>query len=241
MYLTRAFLNPRRAGAIHLLGSPQRMHAAVMAGFPPLLAPNDRVLWRVDAENSHKVSLYIVSPHRPDLTHLVEQAGWPHSDVPSWATKSYEPLLQRLKAGQRYAFRLTANPTYVVARHGQRGLRRPHVTAEQQTAWLLEQSAKRGFEVLPAATPHPLPTEQAHNLRLVDRHRIRFTRKAGGTVTLNRVTFQGLLEVTDEVALRATLIYGIGRARAYGCGLLTLARPNESPTRPEERNQDHHL
>ncbi|WP_433235215.1 type I-E CRISPR-associated protein Cas6/Cse3/CasE [Actinomadura nitritigenes] len=225
MYLTRAFLNPRRAGAIHLLGSPQRMHAAVMAGFPPILAPDDRVLWRLDAESSHRVSLYIVSAHRPDLTHLVEQAGWPRSDVPSWATKSYEPLLRQLKAGQQYAFRLTANPTYVEARRGQRGIRRPHVTAEQQTTWLLEQSTKKGFEILPAANPHRLSTEQAHNLRLVDRHRIRFAKERGENVALHRVTFQGVLEVADESALRATLTYGIGRARAYGCGLLTLARP----------------
>ena len=34
MYLTRAYLNPRRRGAIRLLGHPQRMHAAVLAGFP---------------------------------------------------------------------------------------------------------------------------------------------------------------------------------------------------------------
>ncbi|TYB43889.1 type I-E CRISPR-associated protein Cas6/Cse3/CasE [Actinomadura chibensis] len=230
MYLTRAYLNPRRAGAIHLLGSPQRMHAAVMTGFPPILEPDDRVLWRLDTDSRHKVSLYIVSAHRPDLTHLVEQAGWPRSDVPSWATKSYEPLLQQLKAGQRYAFRLTANPTYVVPRHGQRGIRRPHVTAEQQTTWLLEQSIKKGFEIPPATTPHPLPTEQAHNLRLIERQRIRFTKGQGEKVALHQATFQGLLEVTDEAALRATLIYGIGRARSYGCGLLTLARPTTAPT-----------
>ncbi|MFC4906872.1 type I-E CRISPR-associated protein Cas6/Cse3/CasE [Actinomadura gamaensis] len=226
MYLTRAFLNPRRAGAIHLLGSPQRMHAAVMAGFPPILSPDDRVLWRADTESTHRLSLYIVSAHRPDLTHLVEQAGWPRSDVPSWATKSYEPLLQQLKTGQRYAFRLTANPTYVIARRGQRGIRRPHVTVEQQTGWLLEQSSRAGFVILPSPTAHPLPSEQAYNLRVVDRHRIKFTRGQGTKqVTLHRVTFQGLLEITDETVLRATLVRGIGRARAYGCGLLTVARP----------------
>ncbi|WP_026416386.1 type I-E CRISPR-associated protein Cas6/Cse3/CasE [Actinomadura oligospora] len=231
MYLTRAFLNPRRAGAIHLLGSPQRMHAAVMAAFPPVLASDDRVLWRVDNESNHQTSLYVVSAHRPDLTHLIEQAGWPHSDVPSWATKSYDPLLQRLKAGQQYSFRLTANPTHAVFRRGQRGDRRPHVTVEQQTTWLLEKSSKAGFTILPSPTPHPLPSEQAYNLRLVDRHRIKFSRGAGSKqVTLHRVTFQGLLEVSDEAALRATLTQGIGRARAYGCGLLTLAPPALDPS-----------
>ena len=37
--------------------------------------------------------------------------------------------------------------------------------------------------------------------------------------------YRGTLEVTDPDKLRATLVDGIGRARGYGCGLLTLARP----------------
>jgi len=43
-------------------------------------------------------------------------------------------------------------------------------------------------------------------------------------VTLVTVTYDGLLEVTDPDALRRTLTRGLGRAKAYGCGLLTLAR-----------------
>lgn len=226
MYLTRAFINPRRHGAVHLLGSPQRMHAAVLAGFPPVLSEDDRVLWRLDADSTHRVALYIVSAHQPDLTHLVEQVGWPKSDVPSWTTKPYESLLDRLKPGQRYAFRLTANPTYVeFLGRNQRGRRRPHTTVEHQTDWLLKQSAKAGFRVLPGSSPLPGSEEAALNLRLVDRQRIKFTKGEGRQVTLYQVTYQGLLEVTDEHALRAALTQGIGRARAYGCGLLTLARP----------------
>lgn len=37
------------------------------------------------------------------------------------------------------------------------------------------------------------------------------------------VTFDGRLEVTDPAALRRTLTQGIGKAKAYGCGLITLA------------------
>ena len=44
-------------------------------------------------------------------------------------------------------------------------------------------------------------------------------------VTLGVATFEGVLEVTDPEALRRVLIYGIGRGKAYGCGLMTLARP----------------
>ena len=36
-------------------------------------------------------------------------------------------------------------------------------------------------------------------------------------------TFDGRLTVTDPEALRQALTSGIGRAKAYGCGLMTLA------------------
>jgi CRISPR system Cascade subunit CasE len=77
-YLTRFDINTARRAARDLLGSPQRMHAAVLAAFPPgsNTSPDERVLWRLDHQEHHAV-LYLVSPHRPDLTHLVESVGWP--------------------------------------------------------------------------------------------------------------------------------------------------------------------
>src|SRR5699024_8524400 len=113
MYLSRMFLNPRRRGAMKLLGSPQSMHAAVMASFPPgkdEATADGRVLWRIDRVADHRAELCIVSPHRPCLAHLEEQAGWSTEDT--WQTRDYLPLLDRLRAGDRYAFRLTGNPTH---------------------------------------------------------------------------------------------------------------------------------
>lgn len=45
------------------------------------------------------------------------------------------------------------------------------------------------------------------------------------TVTIARVTYGEMLEVTNPDALRRALTAGLGRARAYGCGLLTPASP----------------
>ena len=44
-------------------------------------------------------------------------------------------------------------------------------------------------------------------------------------MTLVLATFEGVLEVTEPEALRRVLTHGIGRGKAYGCGLMTLARP----------------
>jgi CRISPR system Cascade subunit CasE len=48
-------------------------------------------------------------------------------------------------------------------------------------------------------------------------------RRQHATVTLTRATFEGQLVVADPHALRKTLTAGLGSAKAYGCGLLTLA------------------
>ena len=61
------------------------------------------------------------------------------------------------------------------------------------------------------------------DLAVVGRAVRRFPRN-GSTVTLATATFEGHLEVTDVAALRHALNHGVGRAKAYGCGLLTLAR-----------------
>jgi len=38
------------------------------------------------------------------------------------------------------------------------------------------------------------------------------------------VRFDGLLRITDPDAFRATLIRGIGPAKAFGCGLMLVRR-----------------
>jgi CRISPR system Cascade subunit CasE len=220
MYLTRFQFNTARRSARALLASPQRTHAAVLSSFPgdptsrdDTGIPGGRVLWRVD-QHPHQVLLYLVSPDRPDLTHLVEQAGWPTTQA--WETRKYAPLLDRLATHDRWGFRLVANP--VRNRRGTdggRGKRSGHITVAQQTAWLLRQAERGGFRVPEGALGEP-------DVAVHRRDVLTFTRQ-GQQVTLTTATFEGQLEILDPDALRARLIGGIGPAKGYGCGLLTLA------------------
>ncbi|WP_331758916.1 type I-E CRISPR-associated protein Cas6/Cse3/CasE (plasmid) [Streptomyces sp. NBC_01544] len=250
MFLTRFRVNTARPGARRLLSSPQVLHAAVMASFPGLL-PTDtaapegpRVLWRLDQNARAEVLLYIVSPARPDLTHLVEQAGWPAAatdpETPGWQTKPYAPFLDRLAAGESWAFRLTANPVHHIRRKADEPKKRTaHLTPVHQMAWLLDRQERGGFRILekpdgkrllPGGTTfkkyeHP---GDKYELTVRDKRDLSFDKsRSAGThgrpVSLVTVTFDGRLEVTDPAALRSTLTQGIGKAKAYGCGLITLA------------------
>ncbi len=217
MYLTRLSLNPRRRGARGLLASPHAMHAAVVSGFAPeqgLVADDStgRVLWRVDVDG-HDTRLFVVSPLEPDLTHVVEQAGWPTTS--SWLTRKYQPLLDQLSVGQLWAFRLRGN---TVKQARDVGKRVGHVTAEQQVEWLMTRAGRHGFVVreLPDGTPEVVVSRRENS---------RFHR-GDDVVTLATAQFDGVLEVVDVESMRLALIGGIGRAKGYGCGLLTLARPS---------------
>jgi CRISPR system Cascade subunit CasE len=214
-YLSRVELNPQRRSGRALLASPQSMHAAVLAAFPGRLADrtDQRVLWRLDSVPG-AVHLFVVSPEQPDFTHVIEQAGWP--TLSSWQTREYGMFLDRLSTGQSWMYRLTANPTRSRRpEEGKRSQRYGHVTVMQQQEWLAQRAAAAGFQI------GGLDGESG-GIVVRDRGASDF-RRGQGRVTLTTATFEGQLVVTDADALRTTLTAGLGPAKAYGCGLLTLA------------------
>ncbi|MEV4824578.1 type I-E CRISPR-associated protein Cas6/Cse3/CasE [Micromonospora sp. NPDC049274] len=218
MFLTRFQINPARRGARKLLSSPHAMHAAVRSAFAN---PEDherdgaRTLWRLDTSAPATVHLYVVSPGRPDLTHLVEQAGWPTTEA--WVTRDYDGLLCSLTVGQDWAFRLTANPTHSGRKtsESKETQRFGFLREDAQVEWLTSRAPRNGFALAQQQDGRP-------NLRLHRRQTLTFKRGMG-TVTLTTVTYDGILQITDADAFRRTLTSGIGHAKAYGCGLLTLA------------------
>lgn len=220
---SRILLNPQKRGGRTLLTNPQAMHAAVRACFPPDLDQTKaRVLWRVD-RREHEHVLYVVGPEDPDRAIIVDQAGWPSRPG---ETADYRPLLDGLHVGHERAFRLTANPVKSLPADGaKRGKVVPHVTAAQQQAWLIEKAPFWGFEI------RTVESEAGDQPDVLVDHRqdLSFERKGPegsgrGRVTLRVASFAGSLRVTDLDLFRQSLTQGVGRGRAYGCGLLTLAR-----------------
>ncbi|MGP4112339.1 type I-E CRISPR-associated protein Cas6/Cse3/CasE [Streptomyces sp. 4N509B] len=251
-YLSLIRINPRRPHAIRLLGNPHLLHGAVLAGFPDPVAERVLWRLDADDPRRPRL-LVLTQHTRPDWTHLVEQAGWPTADGDHFMVREYAPLLDSLAVGQQYAFRLHAStvqntsrpekPTPAQeARRGAaaksgtrlRGFRLGHRTAAAQLAWLLKKAERTGFTIPSVRSNAPtgpapgldLPDDstQAPDVALIHRDIRRFRKKNDGPqVTLTTATFEGRLRVVDPTALRAALVAGIGPAKAYGCGLLTLA------------------
>ena len=161
------------------------------------------------------------------LTQIVEEAGWPEIDT-SFGVKSYEHFLERLAEGSSWNFRLVATPTRAVKAEGaKRSKRIPIVKDEDRISWLASRAEGWGFEI-PQVSVNPSAGEVNDlAVAIVEKERIRFQRgksgKPGSLVTLNRVAFEGILTVKDPELLRSAMLNGLGAAKAYGCGLLTLA------------------
>lgn len=229
MYLSRVFLNPLRRATRELAASPQRMHAAVLGGFAAGPSTDGgRVLWRLD-RSAHRLELYVVSVDRPDFIHLVENAGWSTSQPD---VTEYGRFLDRISVSQRFIFRLRAN-TVRSTKDGVGERERGRVvnvgSRQHQEDWLLARAASLGFAI--PDDPSDITALDGEvlgrrNLVLTSRDTLRFARRSDGTrrdVTLSTAQFDGVLEVTEPDALRTALCVGIGRGKAYGCGLMTLA------------------
>lgn len=204
-----------------MLRDPQATHAAVLGAIVEQPV-NERVLWRLAAPTRHRAELLVLSQSHPSFEHIVEQAGYPSSPDGSPLTRDLAGLLSMLEIGRRFSFRLTANPTRSVRSTNAdetgtraRGRRVGHVTANQQLQWFTERLPRAGFKVC-------VDDEKQLRALITSRRRLRFD-KGGQLVTLQLATFDAVVEVLDATAAREAMVGGIGAAKAYGCGLVTLA------------------
>jgi len=191
---------------------------------------------RVDAHHRLLWTLFADGPdRRRDFLWREESAGEflilsrrepMHSDLFSRVdVKPYEPSLA---VGDRLIFALRANATRKKKGAGRvdvvmnalfalpsekRAENRMRMARTEGTAWLLRQGDTNGFSVLNCDVTdysvHALPSHRG-------------ARK--GQPQFGILDLQGSLEVKDPAALLQALINGIGRAKAFGCGLMLVRR-----------------
>ena len=209
MYLSQIALDDTKRDTMRALASPQLLHGAVEQSFS---GERQRRLWRVDWLEG-KCFLLVLSEGRPDFSGLVRQYGSPDAD-PAWKTRDYGKLLERFMPDQPWRFRLKANPVRSVKEKDApgRGKVMAHVTPEQQKQWLLKRAEDCGFSLASDA------------FNVVHAQWLKFDKGGGHEVTLRTATFEGILTIADPERFREALLSGIGRAKAYGCGLMTVIR-----------------
>lgn len=204
MYLSRIELDTRRRNTmVKLLASPHVVHAVVENCFTrPAGVAKTRSLWRIDDLYGKKY-LLILSEEKPDFSHMIGE--YCREDAKG-ESRSYDKLLQSVQEGSTYSFKLVANPVKEM-NNKKVGI----YDSAELVSWLVRKAEANGFKV------------DVNTLRVSPVAKVEFGRHQGEPkVVINKVMYEGLLEVTDVDRFIGALTQGIGRAKAYGCGLLTI-------------------
>jgi CRISPR system Cascade subunit CasE len=216
MYLSRLILNPRNRRVQKEIADRYQLHRSIMRAFADDLdTTEERVLFRVEEQHrGGDLSLLVQSLTMPDWTWLAEPDARGYLLPVSRPNPAVKPFDLSLASGQKLAFRLRANPT---ARRRLSDGSRKRIglcLQEEQLDWLERKAERGGFRVLSVRTGQEL---EVHG----------WVRRNGTThrLTLLSVQFEGLLQVEDPDQVQETVRQGIGSAKSFGFGLLSLAPP----------------
>lgn len=241
MYLSRLILNPRNRALRRDLADCQALHRTIMSAFPDLPTEADArarlgVLFRLDVHPRSGIPTVLVqSRERPDWSRLDPDyfiAGEP--ELPNPAVKSVVGAYDSLAEGTELLFRLRANPTRRIGKSGDgtnwKGKRVELRDEASRLDWLGRKGGQGGFMLLSvrahsdvAGGVSPADVRTVEEVKLTGR---RPDPGAGGArLTFGSVLFEGRLRVTNAALFREMLERGIGSGKAYGFGLLSIARP----------------
>jgi CRISPR system Cascade subunit CasE len=156
------------------------------------------------------------------------------SSIFSTQTRPYD---LEIEEGSEFRFELTANPVVARGRRGADGKKKGHLIdvimdrlhrvpaglraqkrgeAVQSAGydWLSKQGERHGFKI------------EEHRLDVSGYEQVEISRDGAKPIRQSRIRYSGVLTVTDTEAFRLAVVRGVGRGRAWGCGLLKLIRIN---------------
>lgn len=212
LYLSRIELNLADRAARRDLADIGQLHRTLMSLYDHHADETDarahiNLLYRIESGRTG-VRIICQATQTPDLSRLTP--GYARAaqfkDVTALTEVTAHP------AETRYRYRLDAYPSASInfPNLGIRVNRKPVTHAEERIAWLERRAPRHGFQL-----------DQPPS---VDRLERRQDRSKPQPAVIIPARFEGLLHVTDPALFTTALIHGIGPAKAYGCGLLTLAR-----------------
>lgn len=127
------------------------------------------------------------------------------------ASKEFEP---RLSKNQFLRFKLRANPVKAIRddhkqrKNGEHKIRVPLIREEQQVDWLIRK-VKEYAMVESVIVRNEVP--------------LYFYKRDSGRGKIQTVSFEGYLKVIEPDGVKQLLLSGIGPAKSFGCGMLSIA------------------
>jgi CRISPR system Cascade subunit CasE len=203
MFLSRLKMNIRNKRVRHELEDVYELHRTLLGAFSE--KPNgasSKVLFRVEDDPTTKNPQVLVqSEMEPDWGPMLLETHY-LLDKPD--VKRYDPMIRN---GQILRFRLLANPT---KKHDNKRL--GILNEDEQVIWLDRKAKENGFCLAQVTT--------------IPRGFSKGTRQ-GVKMTFYALQYEGVIKVTDADKFIVGLKNGIGSAKGFGFGLLSIAPYSE--------------
>lgn len=238
IYLSKIILNTESRAVWNDLGNLQQLHKTISKAFPAVenqdgakhheqITPRNKfnILHRLDFNRrSGKAVLLVQSEIEPNWDSL------PNGYADEIECKQISEQYEAIADGQKLVFRLHANPTKRIGKSDalakdkfkeSKTRRRVELrTDEEKIEWLRRKGADAGFRLAGVRINNAVA-----NVAASANGKIKSYRKyADEPMTFGATTFEGVLIVADAEKFRQSLRQGIGTGKAYGFGLLSVAK-----------------
>jgi CRISPR system Cascade subunit CasE len=210
MNLSKLTLDPRSPQVQAELSNPYQMHRTLMSAFPANLEGEERLLYRLETSHTPPYLIILLQSRLAPNWSALQRKGYLLQPA---QVKTFD---LQVRTGIRLVFRLAANPTKRLnsAVEDEPGKRVSLYRSEQQQDWLLRKAQQNGFSVLSVQVTS-----------LSDQLAFKKCRGEWMKITHYGVRFDGLLCVEQPDLFTMALKKGIGSAKGFGFGLLSLAHP----------------
>ena len=155
----------------------------------------------------YSMPVLIVSEKEPDFDKLSGEYSL------GVKTLQYPEKLKNVNQGVIYRFLLRGNPTKKV-----KGKRIPLKTYEERLQWIQKKSDQSGFDLLDCLIKSERIKES------VKTDIVKNNTSGVRKITFNSVIYEGTLKITDIEIFKSSLYNGIGSGKAFGFGLMTIAK-----------------
>lgn len=242
IYLSRLIINPRNAQVRSELARAYEMHRTLLRAFHEGVVKVDRanndsagMLFRVDEKpRENVIAVLVQSKTKPDWTFLNDvrdSRGHPYL-LPASAVGDGKPnpavtdefdLSNKLAERQVLAFRLRANPTKRLGKAAgdDKGKRVGIYDEQEQLKWLREKlegndhrQSVGGFRLKRVQISRQEKIENGEAINRANRSH---------DLKMFSVQFDGVLEIVDLAKAIRSIECGIGSAKGFGFGLLSVA------------------
>lgn len=201
MYFSSMTFDLHSPMTYRFLNNPECAHAEILSLFPD---DSPRPLFRIDDTKNGKI-VYLVSSKIPDTNRWNNRFAI-NRDAELCKVANYDKFLDEIKVGNMFEFKITVAPTKT---HNGKKISLGYSSALE---WMSKKLSEFGASV------------KSGTLLQIGEECVRFKKNPHQEpyIYYRARTYTGILTVTDKEQFVKALTEGIGRQKAYGCGLLTI-------------------